>query len=207
MIDVKEDLFKARTANDNTYMLAAHLPIGKAWSAAFNPESNFGKIVIGLAVEYYRLGVLTEEIAIEGDIQQTSQLLEQWEKSVGIPNACFPQGGTIAERRRNIEALFSNFKGVQTEEDFIRVAEEFGYTVTIITGVEAGTFPLVYPIVFFSTTKSAKFTIVVTTNLGSSDEFFPLGFPLPFSAGGTTLLRCIFELLVPANVQIIFIND
>jgi uncharacterized protein YmfQ (DUF2313 family) len=207
MSDVKTTLFKALTSNDSAYMLAKHMPVGRAWASAFDPTTTIGKLIIGLAVEYYRLGILAEEISIDMDIDQTTQLLEDWEKSIGIPNSYFNTGVSIADRRRNIRLLFSNFGGVQTKADFIRVANTLGYDITILTGVEAGTFPLVYPLVFFSGEKAAKFTIVVTADLITGDSFFPLPFPLPFSLGGTTLIKTIFEVLVPANVNVIGINQ
>lgn len=204
--NVKLSLFNALPYLDNAFLLASHFPIGRLWGSAFNAQTNFGKLVLGLAVEYYRLGLLTEEVSIETDIDNATELLAEWEESVGIPNACFSDMGSIAEKRRNVKLLFTNFGGVQTKDDLVRVAAIFGYTIEITTGIDVGGFPLLFPITNFGTSKAAKFTVIVNTALGSEDEFFPLGFPLPFSVGGTTLLRCIFELLLPANVQVIFIN-
>lgn len=202
-VDVKTTLLRAIAQTDSANYLASHFPEGILWTNVFNSESNMGRLVTALAVEYYRLGLLTEEISIEMDIRQAVALIDEWEDSVGIPNTCLFLQGTLAERRRNIEGIFCNFQGVQTKADFIRVAALFGYTVTIETGTVQGGFPLEFPLMFFSSSKAAKFTIIVTTPLPGGVDDFPLPFPIPFNAGGLTLLKCIFDLLVPANVKVI----
>jgi len=206
MIDVTTALFRAISHIDNARLLAAHMPVGRVWSAAFDPNTNLGKLVMGLAVEYYRLGLLSEEISIEMDIRTASDLLVEWEKSVGLPNNCLLTTGSLSDRRRNIEAILSNFGGCQTAADFERIADFFGFTVTVTSGNYSGGFPIEFPVLLFGQIES-KFTIVVTMPTGvTGANYFPLEFPLPFSIGGVTLLRCIFEALAPANCNVIFVS-
>lgn len=202
------NLFDPYSVDDNQFLLAKHLPIGRAWERGFSVESNLGKYLLGLSIEFYRFQVLAKKIQIEMDIDQANDLLIEWEKSVGLPDSCFSTNVSIEDRRKQISAKFSKFGGVQTKDDFIRVAEFFGYNIDIYAGLSVGGFPLQFPIVFFGSTLEASHTIFIVILGGiSGDVFFPLPFPIPFSSGGTTFLECIFGKLAPANVNVIAINE
>jgi len=198
------ELFKPENLDNQSRMLANHMPVGKIWSSVFDPNSNLGKLIRSLGIEYYRLQLQTKEISDEIDVNKTLQLLDEWEKSVGIPGNCFDTFGTLEERRLNVKQKLADFGGVQTEEDFIRVCALFGFDVQIVTGSEAGSFPLEFPVLLFDSTRSSTHTIfVLILNVITGDEYFPISFPIPFSSGGTTFLECILNVLAPANVQVI----
>lgn len=200
-------LFKALDKEDQAYLLAKHLPQGKIWDNKFNSDSNLGKLLIGLSVEYYRTGVLLGEMASEIHIDETVKLLETWETSFGIPHSVFKTTTeTIERRRQNIKYLLSNFWGVQTAEDFVEVAGYYGYTVTVEAATVNHTFPLSFPIYFFSN-KSVKYTIIVSyTSTEIGDSYFPLYFPYYFNEGGIAFIESLFRILVPANVELKFVN-
>lgn len=205
---VKLNLFDPYEVDDQAFLLASHLPIGRVWQKAFSPDSNIGKLIRGIGVEFYRFQVLAKHLETEMDISKSNDLLIEWEKSVGLPNSCFSTNTSIEERRKQVEQIFSKFGGVQTAEDFIRVAAIFGFNIDIYPGISVGGFPMQFPIVFFDSTKSATHTIfIVILGSTSGDSFFPLPFPIPFSYGGSTFLRCIFTKLAPANVNIVVINE
>lgn len=203
------DLFNLGTQADQALMLARHMPTGKLWEAVFNNDKNLGKLVAGLAVEYYRLSVLIKKVETEMDINQINDLILEWEKSVGIPDDCFSINTDLATRRLQVLGKFSNFSGVQKAEDFERVAAIFGFTVTVAPASVAFAtpvlFPLGFPIIFFNSIKAVRHTIVVNyPDGGQSEVVFPLAFPIPFQTDATAFLRCIFEVLAPANVEVIF---
>lgn len=204
----KLNLFDPYSVDEQALILASHLPIGRVWQKAFLPDSNIGKLIRGLGVEFYRMQVLVKNASDEIDIEQTNELLIEWEKSVGLPDSCFTTNVSIAERRKQIEEKFTNFGGVQIAEDFVRVAAVFGFNIEVFPGIHFGGFPLSFPITFFDSTKSAKHTIFIII-LGelAGDAFFPLPFPIPFSSGGSTFLECIFNKLAPANVNVVVISE
>lgn len=204
----KLNLFDPYIIDEQALMLASHLPIGRVWQKGFSPDSNIGKLIRGLGIEFYRMQVLAQNVSIEMDINQANELLIEWEKSVGLPDSCFATNISTTERRKQIEQKFSNFGGVQVAEDFVRVASVFGFNIEAYPGMEDGGFPLTFPIVFFDTIKAAKHSIVILI-LGTlaGDTFFPLPYPIPFSTGGTTFLQCIFDKLAPANVEVIMISE
>lgn len=202
----KLSLFDPFDIINQALMLAKHLPVGRVWSAGFNPDSNLGKLIKGLAIEFYRLEVLTQKISAEFDINQTNELLLEWEKSVGIPDDCFSTNTSLEQRRLQVLEKFSNFGGVQKAEDFERVAAVFGYTVTVIpasTTVSYPLFPLTFPLSFNESMTMVRHTVYIQYT-GPMAEFFPLEFPIPFQIPIEPFLSCIFDKLAPANVKIIF---
>lgn len=202
------NLFNPINVDDQAAMLAYHLPIGRIWSAAFDPDSNLGKLIRGLAIEFYRLEVLTQKIATELDINQIDELILEWEKSVGIPDACFSINTDLEARRLQVLQKFSNFGGVQKASDFVRVAAVFGYNVSVTTASPDYLFPLEFPILFFGSVREVTHTLLVAfIDNPSGETFFPLDFPLPFQAGAQAFLQCIFDVLAPANVRILFPGD
>lgn len=204
----KLSLFDPYSVDDNQFLLAQHLPVGRVWQRGFSVESNLGKYLLGLAMEFYRFQVLAKKVQTEMDINQANELLIEWEKSVGLPDSCFSTDVSIDERRKQVLAKFSKFGGAQTADDFIRIAAFFGYDIDIYPGMAVGGFPLQFPIVFFDSGTSASHTIfIVIKGTLSGDYFFPLPFPIPFSSGGSTFLQCIFQKLAPANVSVIVINE
>lgn len=190
-------------------MLANHLPVGRVWSSGFDVNSNLGKLIRGLGIEFYRLQLQTQNISTEMDINKTTELIQEWERSVGIPDDCFGINVDIDDRRIQVLQKFSNFGGVQKAEDFVRVALIFGFDIKVTpTGGELGMFPLSFPIPLFDSARSATHTIFVEIlNYSGSDLEFPLEFPIEFSDGGTSFLKCIFDVLAPANVQVVFVPE
>lgn len=204
-----KSLFTPESIDEQAIMLAHHVPIGRVWSSAFDRNSNLGKLIRGLGIEFYRLQLQTQTISTEMDINKTTELIEECEKSVGIPDDCFSTNVSIEDRRIQVRQKFSNFGGVQKAEDFVRVADIFGFEVRVTpTGGQLGTFPLVFPILIFDSARSATHTMFVEIlNYSGSDIEFPLEFPIEFSSGGTRFLKCIFEVLASANVQVVFVPE
>lgn len=201
---VKNTLFNPHTVDENAFLLASHNPTGRLWGNAFKPDTFFGKLFLGLAMEFYRFDVLVNQLYGEMDINQANELLIDWEKSVGLPDDCFNTTVSIEERRKQVLQKFSNFGGVQKAEDFVRVGAVFGFDLTVTPMSILGVFPLTFPIFFTGTPKEARHTILVVINGDlSSSEIFPLPFPIPFSSGGRNFLQCIFNTLAPANVSVI----
>jgi hypothetical protein len=205
---VKEILFRPLEKAKQGFMLAAHIPQGRIWTNVFNPESNLGKLMTALGIEHYRFQVLVEKVFTEMDINQATELITSWEKSVNIPDACFTISETIEVRRLQAREKFANFGGAQTAADFVRIAAVFGFNVEVNPGSEGAAYPLPFPIVFGGTPKEAKHTIIVTVlDDISSESTYPLPFPLPFSTAGASFLRCLFETLIPANVKLIINSE
>ncbi len=198
------NLFNPKTIDEQFMILGKHFPLGKYWQAVFDETKNIGKLIKGLATAFYHLLITIKKVETELDINLTNELLPEWEKSVGIPDDCFSINETLARRRLQVLEKFSNFGGVQKAEDFERVAAVFGFTVIVKAGKTVHAFPLEFPILFIGDEKTTGHTITVEFT-GTPSDTFPLTFPVPFGSTEEVFIRCIFEKLAPANVQIMFI--
>lgn len=182
--------------------LAEYLPQGRAWESKFSRDSVLGGLLEGLGQEFYRIEVAIELLSNEFDIKQTTLLIREWEESVGIPDDCFNIDGDLQQRRDNVLVKIRDL-GVRTAQDFVDVGALFGAVVRIEPGAIHGVFPLLFPIAFYDSGKTAKFTMLV--DQPGVREVFPILFPIPFSAGIGSIIECLFLKLRPANVQIIFL--
>ena len=199
------ELFNPASIEENAFLLASHNPQGRVWENGFNPDDPLGKLFLGLAVEFYRFQVIEKNLYDEMDIRKTNELLSAWERSVGIPDSCFTNINVdLATRRRQVEQKFSKFGGVQTAEDFIRVAAFFGFTVVKENIRDSTVLPATLPMQLNGSGREAAHTLVFTLQSGGlAEKQFPLPFPLTFSEGGENFLQCLFDELAPANVQVI----
>jgi uncharacterized protein YmfQ (DUF2313 family) len=193
------------TLGEHVRAIAQYLPPGRAHGAKDVPGSVTHQLLTGLAAELVRSAALMEEFRDNVLPDSTVLLLDEWERALGIPDRCFSGTGTDTERRRDVLAKLVSF-GVQTAEDFIRLANLFGITVSVVySGAVFGTFPFTFPIVLFPNPAAARHTLVIDVDLPVG-LVFPYTFPLPFGNPSTVLLECLFRQLKPANVDLVFVN-
>jgi len=195
-------LFKRRDLEQYTDSLAAYLPGGRLFEARSVQNSNFRKLLRGMAGELFNANGLLKEYSEDFLPDVTVNFIGEWEKMLGIPDHCFDGQGTLDQRRRAVLVKLAA-SGVQTADDFIALGATFGVTVEITQGAIAGIFPMTFPIVFFDSTRQARFTIIITmTSLAV--ERFPYTFPITFEGDELEILKCLFSRLKPANSDIIF---
>lgn len=195
-------LFKRRSLEDYTDSLAAYMPGGELFASKSIQDSNFRKLLRGMAGELFRANGLLREYSPGIIPDLTTKFIEEWESALGIPGSCFKGTGTIDERRRDILVKLAAL-GVQTAQDFIDLAALFGYVARVNSGIEEIEFPLMFPVLMFLTEAEARFTIVVEF-AGVGVSRFPYTYPIPFGDGTLGLLECIFNRLRPANCNLIF---
>lgn len=195
-------LFDRRNIEDYTDSLAAYLPGGVLFASRNIKNSNFRKLLRGMAGELFRVNGLLRDYNREILPDQTVQFIDEWEKAVGIPDDCFDGSGTLNDRRRDILTKLAAL-GVQTQTDFIELAELFGIDVQILQGTETSMFPVTFPVTFFNSLREARFTIVVIFTVSAANRF-PYTFPLLFGGEDVLILECLFNKLKPSNCKVIF---
>lgn len=200
-----KDLIRTKSVEDSTDSLVSFLPGGRPFLAARLSNTKLRSLLTGLATELLRVDGTTNEIGREHDITATTQLIEEWERALGIPDSCFSGTGDLATRREHVRIKLAAM-GLQSEQDFIDLAALFGYTVQITAGADRGLFPfiLAFPIFFFAAPQDARYTQIVTIATTDTPNVFALDFPIRFGSSITNIIQCLMSKLVPANVNLVF---
>jgi len=191
-----------RDIEQYTDSLARYLPGGCLFASRYQDGSTFRRLLRGLAGELFRVNGLIKEYCEQIIPDEAVKFVDEWESSVEIPDDCFPGTGSIDERLLHVVIKLASL-GIQTQQDFIDLALLFGVDVTIRSGSVNGTFPMVFPILFFNSSRDARFTIIVTFTLVDGERF-PYTFPLPFGNMTLSIIECLFNKLKPVNCDVIF---
>jgi uncharacterized protein YmfQ (DUF2313 family) len=118
-----------RSGDDYAQALTSLLPRGLAWPR--QPETILMRAVSGLAQIWgYVDSRAADLLERESDPRTTLDLLPDWERNWGLPDACFPATNTI-EGRRAILLLKMTMLGAQSRAFFISIAVWLGYSITI----------------------------------------------------------------------------
>ena len=106
------------------------LPVGFAWNR--EPEGLVNKILAGLAVVWARIHNRALALVVEADPQTARETLVDWEENLGLPDDCTVNTATTQQERR--AAVIEKYvtKGNQSVQRFYELAEDLGYTVSIL---------------------------------------------------------------------------
>jgi uncharacterized protein YmfQ (DUF2313 family) len=186
-----QQAFVPNLQNVNTQSIANYLPNGPFYAAKNLPGSNFRKMLESLALEFGRKEKVFQTIADQYYPFTTNDFLEEWEAAVRIPDDCFSATGISLEQRRKQVIAKLVMDNIITKDDFIALADFFGFTITIDQGITGDTFPMQFPATLSGTAQENKFIIRITfISPGSSTDF----------------LECFIQKLVPANVLAVFVT-
>lgn len=103
-------------------------PHGPAWNESLDSRTADILSTIALAVVDVELQKL--RFVAEADPSRTSQLLPEWETSLGLPDPCLGQGADEAARRSAILTKLAGQQGFSTPE-ILALLSGLGYTVTL----------------------------------------------------------------------------
>lgn len=128
------DRMTRRSGDDYTQAFLALLPQGQAWPRFIdctNDETTLYKVHRGLA---YYWGTVDSRAADllerESNPSRTIELLPEWERAWGLPDPCFPDATTIAERQRML-LLQMRWIGNQSREYYTELMRWLGFEVYI----------------------------------------------------------------------------
>lgn len=119
---------RAFSVDDYQAQIAALLPRGDAWPRAL--ESTLQQLLAALAGELARVDARSVDLENESDPRLTSELLPDWERVAGLPDACVQVPQTMQERRAALLARLTS-SGGQSKAYYIELAARLGYGITI----------------------------------------------------------------------------
>ena len=116
------------TAADYARAILGLLPRGRIWGDdGGGPQSS---LAAGCAEEAARVGDRAAQLLEEAFPASTSELLAEWEATLGLPDPCVGVGATIQERRNAVVAKLAA-SGGQSRAHFVSLAAALGFAVTI----------------------------------------------------------------------------
>lgn len=170
----------ALAAPDSDSLISSGLsfwPPGAAWGSpdgqAVSLSSGLAKFMRVLLSPFEWLYARGFRLALEANTQTVTELLPDWEKDHGLPEACFTGEQTATQRltalRRKVMA-----EPLAHPEDFVRVAADFGFTIEIeepnifeCGGSECGS--------FHETGDALEEAFLVVRVQDSAETFFEIG--------------------------------
>lgn len=91
-------------------LLVDLLPIGRVWDVLNQPT--LAKLLSSLAVEFARVDDRVGDMLREADPRQTVELLEDWERLLGLPDECTPPNPTFDARRGQVVQKYTSVGGI-----------------------------------------------------------------------------------------------
>lgn len=118
----------AYSATDYLWQFQRLLPRGRVWHRGWGRVQDAD--LLTLMPTWARLGAWLSGIIAEAFPCSTSQLLPEWEATLGLPNPCTGPLPTIQQRQQAVCAKFAA-RGGQSIPYFIELAASLGYKITI----------------------------------------------------------------------------
>ncbi|AUZ85838.1 hypothetical protein CDW43_15255 [Methylophaga nitratireducenticrescens] len=113
----------SNTVEQYTQQLLALLPVGDLWTQLSEPDTDFFALITALAEEFARIDGRTEDLMDEDDPRTIYEMLFDWEKWLGLPDACMGNAETLQQRREAVLELLT-LTGGQSRQYFIDLAKK-----------------------------------------------------------------------------------
>lgn len=191
-----------RLAEQFKNSLRKYFPRGVAWN--FDKQSKIGLLVDALSIEFCRVQERLNQFLIEIDPRQTSELLTDWEASLGLPDECSDLGATVEERRNQVVQKLTNTGG-SSAAYYESIAANLGFDVTVsdFQRFQAGLSQAGDPITnedwdyYFQVATPAEVNTTFRAGISTAgDKLVTLG---------NKTLECTFQKLKPAHTEVLFV--
>lgn len=202
---ISKEIFKAPDKFGTADQLMDHIPQGDAWLASSIDGTVFRGLVVATAYPFNLFQVKLEDFICEYDIRSTTKFIDEWEKSVGLPDDCLgPADENDIQTRRN--AVIERYRKIP----IVTLAELQAYVdsifgegkITLFNGTQYFNFERTFQGTFLGDINE-KFVIVV--EMLAQGPFFEHDLEGTFTGAlDTSKIECVLRRVIPANVLIIF---
>lgn len=180
--------------DDYTKLLYGLMPPGPAWS-------DTDGVLDGLAPSLVRVHQRADELVIEIDPGQSTELIERYEELYGLPDSCSPVGTqTLRQRQQRLEAK-ANVAGGINEQFFLDQLEALGYTgVTIeqFQHLEASPDPE------WGDRWRYFWRVTLPVDAGAQWQTCTDACNTPIRTWGDTVAECVINKLCPSHTVVLF---
>lgn len=185
--------------NDYLQQLRDLLPPGPAWPRA--SDALITRLLTGIAEELARLDARIASLLNEADPRLTTEMLTDWERLCGLPDACTGQLVSRSERRDAVVARLTMIGG-QSIAYFVALAKSLGYTVTV---TEYRPYTVRSKVCDPICDGPWRYVFRVNAPLENLRRFsVRSGVNEPLAGWGNDLLECVIRRLKPAHTHVLF---
>ncbi|WP_218077724.1 YmfQ family protein [Escherichia coli] len=180
--------------DDYTKLLYGLMLPGPAWS-------DTDGVLDGLAPSLVRVHQRADELVIEIDPGQSTELIERYEELYGLPDTCSPVGSqTLRQRQQRLEAK-ANVAGGINEQFFLEQLEALGYTgVTIeqFQNLDASPDPE------WGDRWRYFWRVTLPVDAGAQWQTCTDACNTPIRTWGDTIAECVINKLCPSHTVVLF---
>lgn len=191
------------TRADFRSALQALLPRGRVWPR--DPGTVQAQVLDGLAASYERQTADAAALLVDAFPLTTTQLLPEWEASLGLPDACTGPAVGLAERRMRVVSKLVDTGG-QSRTYFIGLAASLGYfgcTITEFAAFTCGS-ACAAPLNTADVGWPHAWRLDVPVDAGTYDFTAASGCDEAIRAWGSSVLECVLTRAAPAHTHLLF---
>lgn len=201
---INQTFVPARTDDQQQRITANYMPHGTGMDAKNRVGKTMFKQLRALSKTFNRVETAINDFLNGIVITKSSNFVDEWEKTLGVPDESFFTQESDEERRRYC-VLKLSAENMATKEELEWLLGTYGISCTVYPGLyfyynynpDVGT---------FSSIKEARFTIVFGVDLLASEPAvyegsFPWTFPHYFSRNRVKIAQDFMREIIPANVN------
>jgi hypothetical protein len=195
-------------------VLLSHLPLGMAWEGFRTAGKVAYRLYKSFAESYEDAWEALCRLAIELDPRTTTELIDEWEKALSLPDPCLPKYQSLEDRRKWIMWRLDKRRW-STAADWIELALLFDVRIAVTPGwrvQKPALYDASYPKRYDLFPKLGRFRVYINQRDGACGGY-PYGgnsggpgYPILYGCVDKKYLdfQCLIERVKPANVIIIW---